>query len=155
MSLAGIILIGIGCIMLLIGVLLIVSANIMWKYDGKTTGRIVDMCFNAYDYNRGQNGNLAVGIVSGGGSNGTRRPVFEYCVNGVTYRRASNVGGNPINIHNKIENQVPVTVYYNTAEPFKSTISKMSPLKIIGIVFTGCSVFLLVLGFILFMAGIM
>lgn len=155
MSLAGIILIGIGCIILLIGILLIVAGNITWNYNGKTTGRIVDMCLNAYDYNRGQNGNMAVGIVSGGGSNGTRRPVFEYCVNGVTYRRASNVGGNPINIHKKIENQVPVTVYYNITEPFQSTISKMSPLKIVGIVFAGCSAFLLVLGFILFMVSFM
>lgn len=155
MTLAGIILLGIGAIILIIGAFFIIGSNLTWKYDGKTTGKIVDMCFNAYDYNRGESGRVAVGIVSGGGNGGTRRPVFEYCVDGVTYRRAGNVGANPINIHRKIENQVPVNVYYKTEDPFNSTISKTSPLKIVGIVFVSCSVFLIFLGIILFTIGML
>lgn len=148
MGFAGLILMGIGVVLLLIGIICILGGKFTWKYDGKTTGRITDMCFNAYDYNRGKSGKVAAGIVVGGGSPGTRCPVYEYCVNGITYRRASSIGWNIGRIMKKIENESPINVYYKSEDPFKSTITKSNALKIVGISISGSAAVVIVLGFI-------
>lgn len=52
------------------------------------------MCLNAFSYNHGGTGNANVGISLGSEGAGNRCPIFVYQVNGVEYRRASNVSWN-------------------------------------------------------------
>lgn len=155
MFIAGCILFGIGLIMIIIGIACTLGGNLTWKYDGKTTGRIIDMCLNAFDYNNGNSGKVGIGIISGGGGNATRRPVYEYCVNGITYNRASSVGWNIGKIQKKIEQATPICVYYKLDNPAQSTITKSSVLKIVGISLSGCAALLLLLGIIFLLIGIM
>lgn len=91
-------------------------------YTAITQGTIVGMCLNARNYNNGlekelDNGtsvSVSIGIsyVSGGSS---RYPVFEYIVEGQTYRRASNVAHNYGSVKRKIGNTVEVR--YNPDDP--------------------------------------
>lgn len=102
MTIAGLIILGIGAIFLVLGIIFVAVGKTTWKCTGTTTGQIVDMCYNAYDYNHGGTGNKAVGISTGGGDAMSRCPIFEYQVNGVTYRKASNVSYNKGQIAKKM-----------------------------------------------------
>lgn len=87
-----------------------------------TEGIIVGMCLNAYNYNHGMekeldngaNVSFSIGISSSGGGS-SRYPVFEYTVDGTTYRRASGVAHNYGSVKKKIGKTVEVR--YNSEDP--------------------------------------
>lgn len=133
MTIAGLIILGIGAIFLVLGIIFVAVGKTTWKCTGTTTGQIVDMCYNAYDYNHGGTGNKAVGISTGGGDAMSRCPIFEYQVNGVTYRKASNVSYNKGQIAKKMNRQVSVS--YNPENPQEASLSKRSSLSVVGLVF--------------------
>lgn len=110
---AGCIVIGVSIIFLLIGAVLFAVGKITWKCTGETTGKIIGMCLNAFSFNQGGTGDAEIGISLGAGGAGNRCPVFTYQVNGMEYRRASNVSWNRQQIKRKMNQQR--AVYYDPA----------------------------------------
>lgn len=153
LMIAGLVLLLIGALLLILGIVFFIVGGRIWNYDCKTTGRVVDMCLNAYGYNNGGNGNVSgFGISTGAASSGMRCPIFEYIVNGVVYRCAGNTSYNIGHI-NKMMNK-PVEVYYRSSEPGKATISKKSPLRVVGAVFIPCAVLILAVAAVLMIVGV-
>lgn len=150
MLIAGIIVLGAGGVLCLLG--------LIFKLSGKnhctkeTQGIVVGMCMNAYSFNNGGSGNIGMLVSSGSASTGTRCPVFEYHVNGITYRRASSVAYN-CSLVSKMLNQSR-TVYYNPKQPEQASLSKHSVLGILGNVFLPIGIALVLLGIIFLFADI-
>ena len=92
------------------------------KYTATTQGTIVGMCLNAHNFNNGLETELddgvkvsvSIGISSASGGS-SRYPVFEYTVNGQTYRKASGVAHNYGSVKKKIGSTVEVR--YNPNDP--------------------------------------
>lgn len=144
MQIAVFIMLGVGGFILILGVIFFFVGKRNHPYESQTMGYIVDMCMNAYNYNSGGGGNTKMGIYIGGTGAGNRCPIFEYTVHGITYRRADNISWNISYINKKMGQKIPV--FYNPQNPAQATLSKISPLKIIGIVFTSVGLFCVVLG---------
>lgn len=154
MIVAGFIILGIGALFLILGIIFMAVGKATWKCTGTTTGQIVDMCYNAYDYNHGGTGNKAVGISTGDGGVLSRCPIFEYQVKGITYRRANNVSYNKGQIEKKMNRQVSVS--YNPENPEEATLGKHSLLSVVGLVFALIGgVFEIVAGIFMMIAGLM
>lgn len=91
-----------------------------------TEGIIVDMCLNPANYNLGLekswtmiNGmKVSVSMGSCSSSHNMYYPVYEYVVNGVTYRRARGIGYSSLLAEKKIGRTV--TVFYDPNNPEKS-----------------------------------
>lgn len=150
MFLGGCIVAGIGTIFLFLGIIFWVIGKNTWKCTETVTGKIVDMCYNAYDYNCGGTGRVNIGVKVGGSSAGSRCPIFSYVVNGIEYKRASNVAWNIGHIKRKMKQ--PQTIYYNPLNPRQASLIKQSILSIIGKVFIpiGFGMLILVLVLIIF-----
>lgn len=142
MFIAGCILAGIGAVFLVLGIIFFAVGKSTWHCTEAVTGQIVDMCKNAYEYNYGGTGNIK--IRTGSGSTNTRCPVFIYIVNGIEYRRASNVAWDIGSIQRKM--QQPQTVYYNPANPMEASLVKQSVFTILGKVFIPVGAALILIG---------
>jgi len=145
---AGVIVAGAGILFLFLSIIFLIIGGMCRKCTACTKGRIVDMCYNAYDFNNGGSGRASVGIYSGGSSAGTRCPIFSYQVNGVRYLRASNVAYKINQIEKNINQAKVIDVYYNPSRPQQATLAKQGALSIIGKVFLGVGAGMLVLGII-------
>lgn len=92
------------------------------KYTAVTQGTIVGMAMDAHNFNNGlekelDNGvkvSVSIGFSSAGGGS-SRYPVFEYTVDGQTYRRASGVAHNYGSVKKRIGSTVEVR--YNPDDP--------------------------------------
>lgn len=92
------------------------------KYAAVTQGTIVGMCLNAINFNSGRETELDDGVkvsvsigVSSASGGSSRYPVFEYTVNGQTYRRASGVAHHYYSVKKRIGTAVEVR--YNPDDP--------------------------------------
>lgn len=130
---AGLILIGVGFVFLILGIIFYILGR-KNNRSKQIEGKIVDMCYNSYMYNHSGNGNVKAAISSGSTSPSSSCPVFEYRVNGVTYRRAGKVAYNRGQLL-RIMGQ-PRMVYYDPRNPEDASLSNTSPLKVLGIVFS-------------------
>lgn len=124
---------GLGMLFLVLGIIFVMVGKMSFKCTEATEGSIIDMCYNAYDYNIGGSGNGAEGIYVGGSDPGMYCPVFTYRVNGMKYTRASNVSWNLGQIKRKMNK--PRTIYYNPENPEQASLTKQSFLAIIGKIF--------------------
>lgn len=124
---------GLALFFLILGIIFVIAGKLSFKCTAATEGRIIDMCFNAYDYNNGHSGSTAFGIRVGSLEPGMYCPVFTYCVNGMEYTRASNVSWNRDQIKRKINK--PRTIYYNPENPKQASLTKRSFLDIMGKIF--------------------
>ena len=102
----------------------------------------------AFSFNHGGIGDAQIGISLGTGGAENRCPIFTYQVNGVEYRRASNVSWNRQQIERKM-NQ-PRTVYYDPVNPSVATLSKQSVLSVVGKIFLLIGGVVLIVGLVLY-----
>lgn len=147
MTIAGLILMGIGFFLLVLGIVFLGLGG-RNNRTVQVEGKIVDMCYNSYMYNQGGSGNVKALISSGSQCATSSCPVFEYKVNGVTYKRAGKIAYNRRRLM-RIMGQ-PCMVYYNPDAPEDASLSDKSPLSVIGIIFSLLGVVLLLLGIIFF-----
>jgi len=147
MSIVSLIVLIIGLVFLVAGAILLIIGKLTWKCTAKTTGMIVDMCYNAFDYNRGGSGKKAVLVSTGNSGPNTRCPVFEYSVGGITYRHASNVSWNIGHIKRNMNK--PREVFYNPENPNIATLSGLNVLKLLGTILCGVAALTLIVGLIL------
>ncbi|MDE6760871.1 MAG: DUF3592 domain-containing protein [Lachnospiraceae bacterium] len=152
MLIAGYIVLGIGVLFILLGIIFFFVGKAVWKRCGRTEGKIIDMCYNAYSYNHGGNGKQAIGISTGNRSIKTQCPIFLYYVDGVEYKRADNVARNRGQIKRSM-NQTH-TVYYNLDNPEDASLIGKSIFSVIGIVFVPIGVVMLVISLVLLVIGI-
>lgn len=152
MFIAGCIVAGLGGAFFLIGIIFFWVGKKIWKCTEQVTGQIVDMCRNAFSYNNGGTGNSTFGVHVGGTSRGSRCPIFSYTVNGITYRRASNVAWNIGYIKRKM--QQPQTIYYNPQQPEQASLVRQSVFSIIGKVFIPVGIAMIVAGCVFIGCGI-
>lgn len=138
---------GVGGFFLILGVIFVMIGKMKFKCTAETEGRIIDMCLNAYDYNNGNSGNVAVGIWVGSSSPGMYCPIFAYRVNGVEYTRASNVSWNRGQIKRKMNK--PRTIYYNPENPEQASLTKQSAFAVIGKIFIPLGVVCVVAGLLI------
>lgn len=124
---------GVGMLFLVLGIIFVMVGKVSFKCTAATEGSIIDMCYNAYDYNNGGSGNRAVGIYVGDSDPGMYCPIFTYRVNGMEYTRASNVSWNRGQIKRKMNK--PRTIYYNPENPKQASLTKQSALAIMGKIF--------------------
>ena len=90
---------GVGMLFFVLGVIFVMVGKAKFKCTAETEGRIIDMCINAYDYNNSGSGHTAIGIYMGSSEPGMYCPIFTYRVNGMEYRRASNISWNQGQVH--------------------------------------------------------
>ncbi|MBQ3515542.1 MAG: DUF3592 domain-containing protein [Lachnospiraceae bacterium] len=152
MSIGGSISIICGIVLLGIGILLFVLRKLTWKCTAQTEGRVIDMCMNAFAYNKGYSGKATFGVQNGTGRTKSRSPIYSYYVNGREYRRASNVAYNGSYVYSMMKK--PVVVYYNPEKPEQSCLGKMGAMTFIGIVFSGLGVLFLFMGIVFMVIGI-
>lgn len=124
---------GVGLLFLILGLAFSMIGKKTFNCTAVTEGRIIDMCYNAYDYNNGNSGRTAVGIYIGTSDPGMFCPVFTYRVNGIEYTRASYVSWNKGQINRKMNK--PRTIYYNPENPQEASLSKRSILTLMGTIF--------------------
>lgn len=152
MLIAGGILLMMGLFFLLAGIILFLIRKFTWIYTAQTTGQVIDMCMNAFDYNMGNSGNVSLGIRTGSSSPGVRCPIYSYYVNGQEYRKASRVGHNRSYIRKMMEK--PITVYYNPENPEQSCLGKIGALGFTGIVLSSFGAVMLIVGIVLIIVGL-
>lgn len=149
---AGIIVMICGAPLLFIGIILFIIGKKTWKYTAQTTGQVIDMCLNAFSYNRGNSGGMGIGVRTGSMGSNTRCPIYSYFVNGQEYRRAGSVSYNVGHIYRLMRK--PVTVYYNPDNPEQSTLGKMTGITFTAIIFSALGGVAMLVGIILLCAGI-
>lgn len=150
MMIAGFILLGLGIGFLILG-LIFCAFGKRNKRSSQVEGTIVDMCYNSYMYNHGGNGNVKAGISSGSQSLSSSCPVFEYQVNGVTYKRADKVAYNRGRLM-RIMGQQRV-VYYDPDNPQDASLSMQSPLTVIGVVFSVLGAVMIIMAIVFLIIG--
>lgn len=125
---------GIGLLFFTLGIIFAIIGKKIFKCTAETEGRIIDMCHNAYNYNYGGSGRVAIGVHLGGAADpGMSCPIFTYRVNGMEYTRASNISWNRGQIRRKMNKTR--TIYYNPENPEQASLTKQSSLALIGKIF--------------------
>lgn len=150
MIIAGLILLGTGFLFCILGIIFFVLGR-KNNRSAQAEGKIVDMCYNSYMYNKGGNSNVK-GVISFGSQSAISScPVFEYKVDGLIYKRAGKVAYNRGRVMRMIGQ--PCRVYYNPNNPEDVSLSSKSPLLVLGIVFSLISVVVLILGIVFLVIG--
>lgn len=145
MLIAGCVCGGLGILFLILGICFISRGKKNFYYPSQVQGQIIDMCVNAYAYNHGPSEDGKVKIHIGGDpDNDMYCPVYTYWANGIQYRKAHMIAWDLGTIRRRMNQTVPV--YYDPRDPAKSTLSKRSPLVVVGSVFTPVGAFLTILG---------
>ena len=139
-----------GAVFIILGVVfLMVGKNT--KCTAQVQGQIIDTCGNPFRYNREKNNFTTTGG-NRRSKDGTYAPIYSYYVNGIEYRRASNVSYTRMLVERMMK--TTVTVYYNPQNPEESKIGKMDAWKMIGIIFSGMGILFFSMGVIFLLIGI-
>lgn len=146
MELAMILMLSIGLVFFLVGIGFLAAHKKTWNCSEQTTGQIVDMCMNGYDYNNGK-GEQSDTAGETSYSMDSCYPVYSYCVNGQEYLRAHSVAYSKNYVYKLMKK--PVTIYYNPENPKEANLGKMSSLVFMGIIFSGLGALAMVVGVIL------
>lgn len=167
MSELGIVLLCIGGVLLIVGIAFIFPYRVVSGLSSTTKGVIKDITYNAYAYNERVAGKFAteknagssdkpgirvsagVGGYNNSGSNPKQmyHTIYSYMVDGVEYSRAAGPGYNKGIVEKKIGTEV--TVYYDPADPLKSSLSSGTVYKILSCSFIPVGAILVIVGFIL------
>lgn len=132
---------GIGVVFLVLG-LIFKTINQPRHYGCSTTGVVVDLTINSFNYNRGMN--ERVGFTNNYKT--ARYPVYEYSVRGVVYRRANKVAYYTRSITKWIESGREFPVFYENKSPSKSMLG-VGVMKTLGTVFICIGLGMISLGF--------
>ncbi len=142
---AVIIILGVAALIVAISFTAVAKSN--GKLKGQTKGQIVDISYYPEGFNKGLGTEETENV-----SYSTNRQqhiaatVYEYYVNGVEYRRATNYLINEGAAKKKIGQQC--TVRYNTADPSEASIAKGGTYKTAAIVLYIVAVLLVIVGVI-------
>lgn len=164
---AGNIFLIMGLILLLVGIIFVICWRHLARYSGETTGVIIDITWEGYQYNkraeeeaadpRGDRKlrvqmNVNTGHSGGslGGNNTMYAPVFQYAVEGRTYSRASGLSYNKGLAQKKLGKTVPV--YYDVNNPQKASLSNGKGYKMLGLGFSTGGILFCIIGFVLILA---
>lgn len=143
---AGIILAGLGGFLVLLGAAFYLIGKRLRSYNGFVTGTITGYCRNPYDYNRGGSGNAAALVKGPAERPGDGCMTYSYTINGVSYRRASNIASKKSSIEKRVGTSI--TVYYDESDPSRSALTVVSPVRTIGKIFLAAGVLLDIVGLI-------
>ncbi len=137
MNIVSFILLIFGLVMLVVAFCFLMYEKNRRQFDGKTDGKIIGSCYSSNEFNQdGEHkylgGDTRELEVVPRFATTSRYPVYQYEVNGVTYRRADYIMGNEPDIVKKMNKTV--TVYYQTKNPKCSTLSNGRTLRAAGII---------------------
>ncbi len=135
----GFILLPLGFIAFIAGIVLLIMSKRNTR-SAIVRGRIIDLCFNSAAYNRGGNGNIKIGFSAGSQNSNTSCPVFEYCVGGQSFKKASYIAQNRATLQRKIGKEC--LVYYDPSNPQNASLYSGKAQTVFGyfLSITGCIV---------------